>query len=272
MTILTAPTVSTRIPTDRNLEGLEYGASHNGRRYVRPTGMTLWGLARELPGENLPDDATTLDELTAELDRWDHLALDFHPAVAVLLDDGGIRAASEAEEYQAVLAAWAWERLLVRLAEYGARPEGTLAGRHVRAALEACHPAPATEQAIERVARDSIAGVEALGGPEEAPEAVRKEAGLRIKRARRHLGRAHSALEGAPVRRDESFEDLRDRLVEALAQLRALEASASTLTAEELLNGLAGVRQLVDPVWVRASTLQEATVPVEAEVAGAVPA
>ncbi len=234
--------------------------------------MTLWGLARELPGEDLPDDGTILDELAAELGRWDHLLEDFHPAVAVLLDDGGIRAASEAEEYRAVLPTWAWARFAERLVEYGARPEGTLAGRHVWAALAACHRAPATEQAIERVARESIAGAEALGGPEEAPEAVRQEAGQRIKRARRHLGCAHSALEGAPVRQDESFEDLRDRLAEALAQLRALEASASTLTAEELLNGLAGVRRLVDPVWVRASGLKEAPLPAEAEVAGVVPA
>lgn len=55
-------------PPGRIVKGLEYGASHYGRRFVRPAGMTLWGLARELPGEDLPKNATILDELTAELE------------------------------------------------------------------------------------------------------------------------------------------------------------------------------------------------------------
>ena len=73
MTIPTALSISTRISADHNVPGLEYGTSHNGRRYVRPTGMAIWGLARELPAENLPYDANILDELTAELTRWKHL-------------------------------------------------------------------------------------------------------------------------------------------------------------------------------------------------------
>ncbi|KPV41184.1 hypothetical protein AN478_04650 [Thiohalorhabdus denitrificans] len=99
----TAAAVATRVPEDHAVGGLEYGGHHNGRRYVRPVGMNLWGLARELPGEDLPGPAIILDELNAELDRWDHLPPAFHPAVAVFLEDGGLRAVSEAEDYRAVL-------------------------------------------------------------------------------------------------------------------------------------------------------------------------
>ena len=57
----------------------------------------------------------------------------------MLLNDGGIRAASEAEEYQAVLPTWAWSRSAKRLPEYGAQPDGTLAGSQVWAALKKFH-------------------------------------------------------------------------------------------------------------------------------------
>ncbi|MEF8794627.1 hypothetical protein [Thiohalorhabdus sp.] len=122
---LTAPTIATRVPGHRAFPGLEYGPTAGDRRYVRPEGMTLWGLARGFPGENLPDDATVLDELILELERWGHPPQIFCPAVAVLLEEGGIRAASKAAEYRTVLPPWAWQRQAVRLEQYGAARMGS---------------------------------------------------------------------------------------------------------------------------------------------------
>lgn len=257
----TATSIATRIPADRNLEGLEYGASHNARRYVRPTGMTLWGLARELPAENLPDDATILDELTAELARWDHLPQAFHPAVAVLLDDGGIRVASEAEEYRAVLPAWAWDRLAVRLEQYGGRTEGILAGRHVRAALEACHRDPGTDQALEGIGRRIIEALEALDGLDEDLSGWDSpQIGQVLARASELLNQACQGLNRIPLKPDMAFLGVYGRLDLGVTFLGEINGALDQHGEEAIIAGVAAVKRLVEPAWAELGHLKLAQI------------
>jgi hypothetical protein len=269
---IAAPTIATRIPGHRTVPGLEYGTSHNGRRFVRPTGMTLWGLARELPGEDLPDDATILDELTAELDRWDHLPEAFHPAVAVLLEDGGIRAASEVEEYRAVLPAWAWARFAERLVEYGARPEGILAGRHVRAALAACHRDPGADQALEGIGRRIIEAVEVLDAlGEELSGQTTQEKQQGLTRAAELLGQARQKLDQFPLSPEAALLGVCGRLDMGVTFLGEINGALGELGEEAAIAGLAAVKRLVEPTWVNLGRLELARIG-EAESAQAVSA
>lgn len=65
----------TRIPEQRAVEGLEYGAriSKSGWTgyYVRPAGAVVWGIARQTPAadELLDSDQATLDAIREELDE-----------------------------------------------------------------------------------------------------------------------------------------------------------------------------------------------------------
>lgn len=101
-----APTLATRIPESRPVEGLEYGRSWDEGHAVRPRGRSIWGLARAVPEMDLADDADLVKAITTELEPWDGLPPAFHPAVAVLLKDGGIRSHVEAGVLQEVLAEW----------------------------------------------------------------------------------------------------------------------------------------------------------------------
>ena len=174
--------LATTVPRDRVLSGLEYGAEIvlNGRpaHYVRPAGVRTWGVAftHPEPADTLTD-VERVNDIHSDLVRWDGLPPELLPAAALIVERGGIRAAVEVEDLQAVLGE-AWPRLEEALQANGHGASPTLAGSAVLAALESLRQpitpdsrpvsepeAPATgghdtapEQPANPLTRDNLAG------------------------------------------------------------------------------------------------------------------
>ncbi|KPV41185.1 hypothetical protein AN478_04655 [Thiohalorhabdus denitrificans] len=114
--------------------------------------------------------------------------------------------------------------------------------------------------------------MDGLNGIGEDPGVSRQEAEGRLQDAAGRLFEAARMLEETPLLRDAVYQDLRDRLYQALFWLERAGCGACTMTTEELAAVVTAAKRQAEPVWVRASDLQEAPLPAEAEAVARVPA